>query len=526
MKVSPSEVEKVINMLSSKKSPGIDGIRVQDIKYLRKQISPILANFINMCLTKGLYPDQLKSAIIRPIYKSGSHLEYVNYRPIAILSVIDKIVEKIVVGQITKFLETHNILTDSQHGFRKGRSTVSALSSFAEYVNEALDSGEQLIAIFIDYKKAFDTLDHNILLQAMHECGIRGPTNNWFRSYLSNRKIRTLINGVTGEDAAVSSGVPTGSVFGPVGYVMHVNSVANVVSNCQVFMYADDMCVVSRSKDISIVQKNVQSDFDNITKWAHDNGIILNFNKTKCMHIHSPYNKTAKNINRDNLTIIGHTYECLHKHKHNCNCIMLQYETNFKYLGLNIEKHFNWAMHVSDVCNRLRSVLGKFYQLRRVLHLDTLKVVYYALADSLISYGLIVYGRTFKSYIKDIKNLQIRLVKYLVTKKVKAACNKDYDKLFPICKILPIEKKVEYLIGLEYYYSNEYKEIVYNKYNTRRVREQKLKNVKVRNYYGKRTNKYLVPHVINKTDILRQTPKIHKIGLLKNKLKKILLDIM
>lgn len=523
VKVSPLDVEKIINLLSNEKAPGVDGIRVKDIKYLRNILSPILAKFVNMCMSQSIYPDQLKNAIIRPIYKSGSHLEYANYRPIAILSVIDKIVEKIIVGQISGFLEKHDVLTDTQHGFRRGRSTVTALSGFADHVNDRLNSGEQLVALFIDYKKAFDTLDHDILLQAMEECGIRGPTNCWFRNYLTNRKIRTVINGVAGEEAVVDLGVPTGSVFGPVGYIMHVNSVSSVVKNCRVYMYADDMCLLCASKDIIEVQKCIQEDFENITKWAHDNGILINLSKTKYMHIHSPYNKRAKTIKKGDITLIGHTYECLHNNKMCCNCSKLQLVEKFVYLGLTIDRNFNWKPHVSNVCNRLRSVIGKFFHLTRILNKKTMSVVYYALADSIISYGLSVYGRTFITYINEIKTIQIRLLKFLVSKKTKSLCNKDYEKLFSICKILPVDKKVDYLIGLEYYFSEEYQIKRVNRYNTKSVREGRLKQPKAVNYYGERVSNFFVPKLFNKISLLRKSPKI-SLKLLKSKLKESFLE--
>ncbi|KAJ8707310.1 hypothetical protein PYW08_010562 [Mythimna loreyi] len=304
---------------------------------------------------------------------------------------------------------------------------------------------------------------------------------------------------------------------------MHVNSVSNVVHKCKVFMYADDMCLVYASKDIAEAQKCIQSDFENISKWAHDNGIILNLSKTKCMHIYSPYNRNAKSINNENLTVIGHTYECLHKNKFNCKCTKLDYVDKFKYLGLTIDTNLNWRLHVNDICNRLRSVLGKFYHLKNVLNKQTLRIVYFALADSLISYGLLVYGRTFITYIRDIKDIQMRLLKFLVSKNVKDRCNKEYDKLFPICKIIPVDKKVDYLVGLEYYNNDEYKVNVKNKYNTRRVRENKLVQPKMTNYYGKRTSKYLVPKVFNKIDVLRQGEKMSKQSL-KTKLKSVVLS--
>ncbi|KAI5633922.1 reverse transcriptase (RNA-dependent DNA polymerase) domain-containing protein [Phthorimaea operculella] len=183
--------------------------------------------------------------------------------------------------------------------------------------------------------------------------------------------------------------VTSGSVYGPVGYTMLVNSVVNVVHKCKVFMYADDMCLLYASHNILEARSEIQNDFDNIVKWAHDNGIIININKTQCLRIFSPYNRLAKTVSNSQIGIIGHTYECLHKNQVACDCENLEFVTRFKYLGLLIDQNFNFKLHIDGLCNKLRSILGKFYQLRTVVSKKTLRIVYYALADSLVTYGLV-----------------------------------------------------------------------------------------------------------------------------------------
>ncbi|KAG7300160.1 hypothetical protein JYU34_015709 [Plutella xylostella] len=520
-KVCARQVARIIDNLQCEKAPGSDKIRVQDLKYVKFDISKILAKFINLCISNSIYPNELKRALIRPIYKQGSHMDYTNYRPIAILSVVNKIMEKVVVGQVSSFLEQHGIISDSQHGFRRGRSTATALARFTDSVNTSLNSGQQVLAVFIDFKKAFDTLDHCQLLQAMEECGISGPTNQWFRNYLTDRTLRTAVGGAVGSEVRVDLGVPTGSVYGPVGYIMHVNSVPNVVKKCNVFMYADDMCLLLSGRDLDTIQNNMQTDFDMITKWAHDNGIILNINKTKCMHIYSPYNKKAKASKSVN--IIGHTYECLHADYQNCQCKKLETVNQFKYLGLLIDSNFNWKPHINEICNRLRSVLGKFYHLSKILNRRTLYIVYHALADTMFSYGLSCYGLTFKTYLDKIKQLQIRLIKYLADKKTKDSCDGDYDKLFASCRILPVHCKVKYLIAIETYYSDDHKTLVNHRYVTRSANNRKFIQPKANNYYGQRTRRYLTPKICNNIPLLRSTDKFCKTTL-KLKLKNIFLN--
>lgn len=140
-------------------------------------------------------------------------------------------VEKYIVEQITVFLEKYNVLSNVQHGFRRGRSTATALARFADDVNGSLNDRQQVVVVYIDFKKAFDTLDHRQLLCAMDECGISGPVNKWLQAYLSDRTLRTAVCGVTGSSAQIACGVPTGSVYGPGGYIMHVNSMCNVVKH-------------------------------------------------------------------------------------------------------------------------------------------------------------------------------------------------------------------------------------------------------------------------------------------------------
>ncbi|CAH2093523.1 unnamed protein product [Euphydryas editha] len=275
-KINGLDVVKVIDAMDCNKAPGIDGIRVRDLKLVKEHISPVLAMLIINCISNGIYPDLLKTAIIRPIFKRGSHRDYTNYRPMAILSTINKIFEKVVMKQIGEFLDKHSVLTSSQHGFRSNKNTATALSEFSDDVNNAFNNRDMVVVLYIDFKKAFDTLEHECLLQAMEECGIRGPVNAWFRNYLENRKIVVRINGVDSNTGKIKYGVPTGSVFGPIGYTMHVNSLVNVVRNCRIYMYADDICLDYSGRDGGQLQMKIQQDFNNVIKWSHDNGIIIN----------------------------------------------------------------------------------------------------------------------------------------------------------------------------------------------------------------------------------------------------------
>ncbi|KAL0841656.1 hypothetical protein ABMA28_013934 [Loxostege sticticalis] len=315
----------------------------------------------------------------------------------------------------------------------------------------------------------------------------------WFREYLSSRQLKVRVCGAESKIGDIRFGVPTGSVYGPVGYIMHVNSMPNVIKKCATYMYADDTCLVYSDTDQNQIQNIMQEDFDNVVRWAHDNGIIINTNKTKCMPILSPYNKN-KEIT---IELKGHSYDCLHKNKNGCTCSKLETVHCYKYLGLTVESHFSWNIHINSVCNKLRSVLGKLQQLRYTTTRGVMYVLYYALADAVMSYGLGAYGLTFSTYLNKVNSLQIRFLKLLVDDKVKKSLKKDYNKLFKICEILPIEMKIKQMILIEQYNSNEHIKVREHTYATRLSKKPKFVVPKVTNYYGRRERRWLTPVYLN-----------------------------
>lgn len=372
------------------------------------------------------------------------------------------------------------------------------------------------MAIFIDFKKAFDTLDHDGLLRSMEECGIRGPMNAWFCNYLKDRTLQVSIGGTISEVGKIKYGVPTGSVFGPVGYIIHVNGMNRVIESSKTYMYADDTCLMYSGKDPKIIQKVMQKDLDNTVKWAHDNGIIINVSKTKCMLISSPYNRQKEPI----IIIKGHTYDCLHRNSYNnkhCKCQHLEQVKSYKYLGLTIDSNFVWSAHVEQICKKLRSVLGKLYHLRFMINRGLLHILYHALAEASIDYGLSSYGLTFPVHINKIKALQIRLLKILVNNKLKKSCNKEYDKLYKICKIVPVDKKVNIKLIIEQFNNDEHKVERVRGYPTRQSKKKMYVVPKIKNYFGKRTRRWIVPTLLNELP-----PDLLSVDISKKQLKTVL----
>ena len=516
-KVTSSDVSKVIGSLKVKKSPGVDNIRLIDIKSIKTEISPILAHFINLTINNQIYPDLLKISIVRPLFKGGENKSFNNYRPIAILPSINKVVEKTIVNQTSHFLKTFNVINSAQYGFQRGKNTTQLLSKFANDVNNYLNKKMLVAVLFIDFKKAFDTLDHLTLLKSLEESGIRGFMLGWFRNYLTNRAFTVKINSYYSNQKTMRYGVAQGSVTGPMCYIIHVNSLVSVIKRCQKYMFADDTCILYAANDHHTIQTNIQTDFDNITKWSHDNGIILNTNKTKLLCISSNYKRYNKNIK-----VKGHSYDCLHKNQV-CNCNYVEIVKKYKYLGIFLDDSFNWKTQVSSVCNKLRIILSNFKKLRYSTPKYVLYILYHSLVESVVSYGLECYGLTFYTYVNKIKDLQGRFLKNLISKKI-AKEEIDNDFLFEKCKLLPIEKKLILGIALSEFWSTEFKNKINNEHMTRRnINNPLYKIPKVNNFYGKRTKEWTVPKIFNSfPSEIKDTAK--QLNIVKRKLKNILMS--
>ena len=495
-RITEKKTLSIIGKLNDRKSPGIDRMRARDIKSISINISPVITHLINSIITSSIYPDCLKIGMIRPIYKKGSHTDVNNYRPITILPCIDKIVERYFGQEINKYLLEHNIINKRQFGFQSGRSTSQLLSQFADEVNGRLNDRHHVIVVFIDFSKAFETLSFETLFTRMHHNGIQGPLLQWFRNYHENRYTHVCIDGALSHGILTDQGTAQGSIMGPTEYLLYVNDMCNIFeNNCSVYQFADDTCLISSDKNIIKAQAILQKNFDQLVKWAHDVGLVINSNKTKLMHISSAHMRTASMP-----TIVAHAHQCLHNASSAgpCACEHLELVTKQTYLGLVIDSRFNFQYHIDHVCSKLRAVLSKLSILRYKLPYKTLRTIYLSLADSVIRYGISTYGRSFKTFIKQIYRLQLAILKVIVPIKIKEKYKEDYSKLFEYCKVMSVFNLYKIQVICEGFHcfdkvekasrSDGLRDLSYLPY----FRLPKYVNV-----YGQRIMNYTLPNVLN-----------------------------
>jgi retron-type reverse transcriptase len=261
------EISRLINSLKRKNSSGHDGISSSLIKDIKHEISLPLTILINKSLSTGIVPDLLKTAKVIPVYKAKDTEQLNNYRPISLLPTISKILEKIIHKRLYYFLLSQSVFYQSQYGFRPKHSTTHAIHEFVDQAITSFEEKKTTLGVFLDLSKAFDTIDHSILLSKLEWYGVRGTALEWFRSYLSNRKQFVQYKETKSSTHTIPCGVPQDSVLGPLLFIIYTNDLPNCLKFSKAILFADDTTVYLTSKSISNLFNNINSDLELLLEW-------------------------------------------------------------------------------------------------------------------------------------------------------------------------------------------------------------------------------------------------------------------
>ena len=418
----PDEINKIIGKLDPSKSTGPNGIPVFILKTFVNFFSYWLSKLINLCFETGEFPEMLKLAKVIPLHKKESILNYLNYRPISLLSVFSKIYEKVIYTRIYLYLVKNNLIYEKQFGFRSNHSVNHAIISITEYIRGLIDKGEYVCGIFVDLEKAFDTVHHEILCDKIKTYGLRGNINNLLRSYLSNRKQYVSINGYDSELKDVTCGVPQGSSLGPLLFLIYINDLRMSLSKTSCGHFADDTFIIFHSKKPKTIETIVNTELKEVVRWLRLNKLSLNAAKTELIFFHS--NKQPLNYDNISIKMNGHK---------------LTPVDYIKYLGMYIDKYLDWNQHIIELRKKLSRANGVISKLRYNAPLNLCIQVYYAIFYSYLNIGCNVWGFTSETNINQIQILQNKCVRIMTF----APFNSNTDQLFIDLGLLKVREVIK-----------------------------------------------------------------------------------
>ena len=406
-----TEVGSIISELKKSKSVGPYSIPCNLLKMLNFFISFLLANLINESFCTGVFPDKLKIAKVIALHKKGTTDDMSNYRPIFLLSVFSKIFEKIMHKRLYSFLEVNGILHPLKFGFRRKHSTQHTLISMTENILKTIDNGNFGCGIFIDLKKAFDTVNHSVLLKKLEHYGVRGIPLQWFESYLSNRKQYVSINGSTSDELILAHGVPQGSVLGPLLFLIFINDLPNVSKLLTFFFLADDTNIYYESSDLLNIQKVVNRELRKIRKWLEANRLALNIDKTNFVIFHSHQHKLTDHI----VLKFGRK--------------RIKQESCVKFLGLLLDSNLSWKFDLTELSKKLARTAGLFYKIHHYAPKDILTLLYHGIFAPFLSYGISVWGLTYPTLLDSIFVLEKEALRIITFKDLTSSSLPLFDSL-------------------------------------------------------------------------------------------------
>ena len=390
--ITPFEVHQELMKLNEKKAPGPENIPVKYIKMSSEIISPIVSEMFNCCVIEGVFPSTLKLAKVVPVFKNGLETQTNNYRPISLLSPFAKLFEKFILSRLNSFHARNNVVAPEQFGFRKHHSTSLLLADVVSHLKKQKEQKLFTAIILLDLKKAFDMVDHQILLNKLQKYGIRGNTLQLFESYLSDRNQYVFTNNVKSSLKLIKCGVPQGSILGPTLFSIYINDIVQA-SSFRVRLFADDTALIMSDKSMETLNIKVNNELIKITNWLNNNKLSLDYTKTSCLLISPQVN---------NLELVVRI---------NGNHIKIS--DAVKYLGITLQPKLRWYNHINILCKKLSRASGIIAKLRHYVDNKILLVIYYSLVQSHLLYGILTWGSENTTTLKPLQTIQNKIVRIM-----------------------------------------------------------------------------------------------------------------
>jgi hypothetical protein len=406
------EIINLVKLLKNSPSSGIDSITSALVKGTITKIALPLTYIINLSLNNGKFPNLLKIAKVIPVYKSDDKLQVANYRPISILPIFSKIFERIMYNRLLNYLQTKDILAQNQYGFRDKHSTYMALLSLVDDISEELNNKNYSIGIFIDLSKAFDTINHKLLIRKLNHYGVRGIVLDWFISYLTDRTQFVNIDGTNSTFLPVKCGVPQGSILGPLLFILYINDIIHSSELAKFIMFADDTNIFFKHKNLSILYNVINTELEKIYVWFKLNKLSLNIKKTNYIL----FQNGNKKINNNGLTI-------------NIDGTNIDQVGSTKFLGVVINSKLNWNNHIKIICNKISKNTGIILRTRNNLTHETLLMLYRSLIQPYIEYCNIIWAAGESTSLANLFRKQKKAIRAITFAKRNAHTGQIFKQL-------------------------------------------------------------------------------------------------
>ena len=392
----PTDAGEVLSIISSlkKKGNGLYDLSVTCLKNNSVNFSCHFALLYNYSIEKECFPDLLKIAQVAAAHKSGSIDNIDNYRPISNLPVISKIFEKLTLRRLVSFVERYTIISDSQFGFQKGRDINQAVIKLTSLTIKAYHDKVYSVCFFLDLRKAFDTVDHNILLNKLDHNGFRGSSNNYLRSYLEGRMQYLQVNNFRSEKLPISKGVPQGSILGPLLFCLYINDLVYAV-DAEVILFADDAAFVLTAPTLDLLYTRIKKLFNDLMRYLTYNKLVPNLKKSKLMYFTSrPVPDTLEDISFGTERI--------------------EWVSEMKYLGVVLSGKMTFQSHIEKVTGQLSRYIGVFSQLSKSIPIDILKLLYFSFIVPHLCLHIVVWGASPDFHMNKLKTKQNTLLRIIL----------------------------------------------------------------------------------------------------------------
>ena len=394
IKVNKEGVTKLLHKLNPSKASGPDLIPARILKELAVEIAPFLTTIFQESFNTGTVPRDWRIANVAAIFKKGEKYKASNYRPVSLTSLCCKVQEHIITSSVLNHLDEHQVLTDCQHGFRARRSCETQLLTLAHELVSGLDKQHQYDLIILDFSKAFDRVPHKRLLKKMDHYGVRGSTYKWIQAFLTDRAQQVQVEGATSDSITVISGVPQGTVLGPLLFLLFINDLPDCVQS-STRLFADD-CILYRrirnDKDAEILQE----DLNQLAEWEKKWGMAFHPDKCSTLRISrskNPYSKTY--------ILKGHTFTT---------------EDSTRYLGVELQSNMSWNKHIDQTIKKGNSMLGFLRRNLKVSNEETKTAAYLSLVRPVLEYCCSVWSPYTQDYINKLEMVQRRAARYVTNR--------------------------------------------------------------------------------------------------------------